>query len=240
MLTTSLFHRIKKYKCPFCSFLTLILEVYEDHVKQEHPLWRLPPSGQEVDCSALQSNPWNDTIPRTSVPGLSFAPQMDLIPTSSTSHLHPDWLDKIKRNFHDIVIAKCSHKVREAVAKNDKINKELIDETISHLMDVHGHSTKPTIAEMSEVVFEMAFQYPTMFKDEEGHGYGLGGGGGLQGLANQMLDKLRKRQAAAKIDASLKGENIKQPTRQKGKKASIYGKIVLEKLVKLIWQIFRC
>ena len=208
--------------------MSLLVQNTENHVKQDHPLWNLTPVVQEARNTDLMY-----TAPRSET--LSCVPlsQIDEVSTSSTSHLNPNWLDNIKKNFQDIVVAKCSTKVHEAVAKNDKINhvnkkkevrKELIDETISHLMDVHGFSTKPTIAEMRQIVFEMAFHYPAMFKEDEGHGYGLGGDRGLDGLANQMLDKLRKRQTAAKAEVSpFKGEKDQQPTRQKGKKAMIYG-----------------
>ena len=80
------------------------------------------------------------------------------------------------------------------IIKKKEVRKELVDGTLSHVLDIFGCVGKPSIAEMREIVFELAFQYPAMFKDDEGIGYGLGGGRGVSGLANQMLDKLRKRQ----------------------------------------------
>ena len=77
---------------------------------------------------------------------------------------------------------------------------------------------------MRELVFELAFQYPALFKEDEGVGYGLGGGKGVSGLANQMLDKFRKRQLASKKKGSEAGEDVVLPApRTKGKKALIYG-----------------
>ena len=125
-------------------------------------------------------------------------------------------------------------KVREAVAngeiieninKKKEVRRELVDETISHILDIFGHVSKPTIAEMREIVHELSFHYRALFKDDEGVGYGLGGGRGISGLANQMLDKFRKKQLAAKMKANLQDEKVVLPApRLKGKKALIYGK----------------
>ena len=207
-------------------------------------MWNLTPrvDSEVVDYSSMYSATLEDPVPSTSVPG-----EKDAIPASS-SHLNPDWMDTVKKNFKEVVIAKCSQKVREAVANNEKIvnltkkkevRREIIDQTLAYLMDVHGHTSKPSIAEMREVVFEMAFQYSSLFKDDDGRGYGLGGDQGLKGLANQMLDKLRKRQAAAKSETEPKGLNIHLQSRSKGKKALIYGKKKIKNIIGF-GKIIRC
>ena len=194
----------------------------------------MPPSDQEEDDASMSFATLKDPDPSTSVPVLANNLQIEATPAARSSHLNPDWMDTLKKNFYELVIAKCSQKVREAVAKNEKIcnltkkkevRRDLIDETLVHLMDVHGHTSKPSIAEMREIAFELSFRYPALFKDDDGHGYGLGGDRGLQGLANQMLDKLRKRQTIAKGETGSKGLNIQQQPRPKGKKSLIYGKI---------------
>ena len=73
-------------------------------------------------------------------------------------------------------------------------------------------------------MFELAFIYPALFKEDESIGYGLGGGRGVSGLANQMLDKFRKRQLANSIRDNDDGIDVVLPApRPEGKKALIYG-----------------
>ena len=238
--------RIRKYQCPFCSFTSFLQHTCEDHVPEMHPEWRslVKPVGESGLLSAhpttLLFSPARDMEEIVSPATTGDPPSPDnvedidedLIP-SSTPHLNPNWLKDTKKNIKSLVIEKCSCKVRESVAKNEKIQnigkkkevrKELIDETLSHVLNIFGGVGKPSIAEMRELVFELAFQYPALFKEDEGVGYGLGGGKGVSGLANQMLDKFRKRQLASKKKASEAGEDVVLPApRTKGKKALIYG-----------------
>ena len=85
---------------------------------------------------------------------------------SSTRYLSPDWLKTLKKEFHRLVIDKCSYKVRQSVTKNEKIvsiikkkevRKEIIDGTLAHILEVFGGVNKPLVAEMREVVFELSF-----------------------------------------------------------------------------------
>ena len=91
-----------------------------------------------------------------------------------------------------------SIKVREAVDSNEvitdarrakEIRSSIIAEVIDHLLKTFGGVGRPKISEIREIVNEMGFHYPAMFKEDRAmSGYGLGGKVGLGGLANQMLD----------------------------------------------------
>jgi hypothetical protein len=155
--------------------------------------------------------------------------------THSTPHTNPHWLKEMKKNFKNVVIDKCSRKVQEAVENNTKISdirkkkevrNSIINETVSCLLEIFGGVGKPGVAEVREIVSEMGFHYPAMFKDDDvGFGYGLGGSKGVAGLANQMLDRFRSRAEEAKKKPLLDGEVIVSvdATAKKGKKKLIYG-----------------
>ena len=73
-------------------------------------------------------------------------------------------------------------------------------------------------AQMREIVSVMGREYPSMFRDDQSTGYGLGGVRGLQGLANNMLDNLRGRQGPRKKCAEEQADGQK-----KGKRKLVYG-----------------
>ena len=149
--------------------------------------------------------------------------------TSSSPHTRPDWLKDLKKDFRTVVIEKCSLKAREAVENDVKIEdtkklkdvrNEIINETVSCLLNIFGDVGRPVVGQVREIVAEMGFHYPAMFKDDDiGYGYGLGGCKGITGLANQMLDRFRNRQSKRKAPNPV-GES--EPVK-KGKKKIIYG-----------------
>ena len=173
--------------------------------------------------SSQESFPTEDTLDEDS-PG-----------SSKTAHTNPTWLKDLKKNFKKDVIERCSVKVREAVEKDAKIEDMrekrlvrniIINTTVDRLIEIFGGVSRPRISEMREIVTEMQFAYPAMFRDEGvGTGYGFGGSKGVEGLANQMMDRLRSRDVGAKkplvqvgVDAEGVEANIK-----KGKKKIVYG-----------------
>ena len=110
--------------------------------------------------------------------------------------------------------------------KKKEVRKEIIDATLQHILEIFGGVNRPLIAEMREIVFEMSFQYPALFKEDDTVGYGLGGSKGVSGLANQMLDKFRKKQLATRTigSANHEGADVVMPApRPKGKKTLLYG-----------------
>merc|ERR1712129_185093 len=121
----------------------------------------------------------------------------DIIEPVATSTF---WLKHFKKNFRRDIIERSSYDVKEAVKRNSRIEnlKEkkcirnmIINATVNRLNEVHTWSTRPKVSEVREIVAEMQFIYPAMFRDDNGSGYGLGGTKGVEGLANNMLDRLR-------------------------------------------------
>jgi len=147
-----------------------------------------------------------------------------------------DWLKDMKKNYKTAVIGKCSRRVQEAVENNidikdlrekKEVRNSIINETVACLLDIFGGVGKPGIAQMRELVSEMGFLYPAMFKeDESGFGYGLGGGKGITGLPNQMLDRYRTRMAELKKKTTFEEAGVVEEAaheKKKGKKKLIYG-----------------
>lgn len=211
--------------------ITLVQEVCEEHIIKQHPQWILD---QSRDSGLKSSEACLSSV--TSAHKRSAEDDEDVEESeASTRYNKPDWLKTMKKNFHKFVIEKCSYKVRQCVDKNEQISsvikkkevrKELIEATLQHILEIFGGVNRPLIAEMREIVFEMAFHYPAMFKDDDSVGYGLGGSKGMGGLANQMLDKFRKKQLATRTTSSANHEGadvVKPAPRPKGKKTLLYG-----------------
>ena len=162
------------------------------------------------------------------------------LPSPSSAHTNPDWLKQLKKQFVSEVIEKCALKVRDAVANNSKIvdikerrsvRNDIINAAVDRVIEIFGGVSRPRIGEMREIVSEMQYIYPKMFKEEDdddvsGTGYGFGGFKGINGLANQMLDRVRSRdkQLSGSKKALDKGaETDGTGLIKKGKKKLIYG-----------------
>jgi hypothetical protein len=164
-------------------------------------------------------------------------------PPQSSPHTYQrraqvDWLKDMKKNYKTAVIEKCSRKVQEAVENNTDISdirekkevrNSIINETVGCLLDIFGGVGKPAVAQMRELVSEMGFHYPAMFKeDDTGFGYGLGGCKGISGLPNQMLDRYRSRMAEMKKKTTFEEAGVVLDVateKKKGKKKLIYGRV---------------
>jgi hypothetical protein len=211
--------------------ITFLKEVCEDHIREKHPEWILDQSRESgLKSSAAGLSPVSSAQKR-----FAEDDEDDEESETSTRYNNPDWLKTTKNNFNKLVIEKCSYKVRQCVENNEQISsivkkkevrKEIIDATLQHILEIFGGVNRPLIAEMREIVFEMSFQYPALFKQDDTVGYGLGGSKGVSGLANQMLDKFRKKQLATRTigSANHEGADVVMPApRPKGKKTLLYG-----------------
>ena len=165
---------------------------------------------------------------------IDLQPDVFNTPKRSTAHTNPEWLKELKRNFKSDVIEKCSRDVQDAVENNTKLKNKrtkkevrnsLINQTVSCLLDIFGGFDKPGVAEIRQIVSEMEFQYPAMFKEDDGLGYGLGGNKGNSGLANSILERFRTRGSELKKKTLFdNNEGVEEPVeKKKGKKKSIYG-----------------
>ena len=199
------------------------------------PMQSTSGSSPSVSLGETSHAPPSDGL--SPLPKVQHVDDLDTTPTRSTPHTNPDWLKDIKKNFKSAVIEKCSQKVQDAVENNTKISdirtkkevrNSIINETVSCLLDIFGGVGKPGVAQMRELVSEMGFHYPALFKeDDTGFGYGLGGSKGISGLANQMLDRFRSRNVEAKKKPLLDDEEIVLDVatdKKKGKKKLIYGR----------------
>ena len=75
-----------------------------------------------------------------------------------------------------------------------EIRGSIMSEVVTYLHNIFAGVGRPGIGKVREIVAEMGYHYPAMFKYNTGvMGYGLGGNKGLSGLANHMLDALRRR-----------------------------------------------
>ena len=150
-----------------------------DHILDGHPDWKLeiPELNHLVEgagATTIQSVTDDDT--------------------PSTAFSNPDWLRNMKKNFRTEIIDKLSNPVCEAVANDVEIDdlkqrrivrNDIINATVAYIIKIHGGVSRPKIGVMREVVTEMQFVYPAMFKnDDVGVGYGFGGVKGVNGLAH--------------------------------------------------------
>merc|ERR1719318_1339357 len=145
----------------------------------------------------------------------------------STPHTNPDWLRDLRKNFKSEIIDKCAVNVREAVDKNKTIEdlrerrdirNTIINSVVSHLVKIFGEVSKPRISEVREIVVEMQFTYPAMFKEDVGTGYGYGGSKGIRGLASHMLDRVRK-----SVDGAIRQRGGLVSKKGNTKKKMVYG-----------------
>ena len=99
-------------------------------------------------------------------------------------HSNPDWLRDLKRGFLKEIIEPCSKAVRNAVDKNERIENavekrsvrlEIKNSLVKCLIQTFGGVSRPHIKEVREVVVELQFIYPAMFREDETQGYGFGG-----------------------------------------------------------------
>jgi hypothetical protein len=222
-LSVIMLPRIFKYKCSLCSYIGERAIGCVDHIVENHPDWK-----QELNFSS--SGPVAG-ISQNNLPSTSSIDQDN--PLTSTAYTNPDWLKSLKRNFRPEIIDNLASDVREAVAKDMKIDDKkhrrsirnaIINSVVSYIVNIFGGVSRPKIGQVREIVTEMQFVYPAMFRDEDGGtGYGFGGGKGNDGLANQMLDRIRKVEHETKKPEV--GAVIEEAVgRKKGKKPDVYGK----------------
>lgn len=164
--------------------------------------------------------------------------------SGSTAHCNPSWLKDLKRNMKSELIGRCSLQVQEAVENNTQIENirerksvrnDIINTLVSAVVKIFGGVSRPRISEMRELVVEMQFLYPAMFRDDDsGSGYGLGGTKGNDGLAQHMMDRLRKLDRENQTKAGggkepavvgAEGEAV-FAAKRKGKRKLIYGNIL--------------
>ena len=100
--------------------------------------------------------------------------------------------------------------------------RTIISTVVKHLIKIFGGVGVPKITEAREIMTELQFVYPAMFKDESVKGYGLGGDKGPDGLALQMLDIFRNRVGGNRSKKSLETDGEK-PDKKKGKRKYRYG-----------------
>ena len=188
-----------------------------------------PPSSEASFSTATGSFSSQESFPTEETPD-EHGPG-----SSKTAHTNPTWLKDLKKNFKRDIIERCSVKVREAVEKDAKIEdlrekrvvrNTIINTTVDRLVEIFGGVSRPRISEMREIVTEMQFAYPAMFREEGvGSGYGFGGSKGVEGLANQMMDRLRSRDVGAKkplVQVGVDAEGV-EANFKKGKKKIVYG-----------------
>ena len=154
----------------------------------------------------------------------------------STCHTNPNWLNDLKRVLKSDIMENCSKKVRDAVNSNEKIDdvKErrevrnmILNFLVDRIVEIFGGVSRPGIDKVREIVVELKFIYPSMFKDdEESTGYGFGGTKGGRALANHILDRVRVKDGMSLSTKKRDGEdnNPAQQAAKKGKVKLIYGK----------------
>ena len=141
----------------------------------------------------------------------------------------------MKSNFKEEIIDQLSNQVREAVANDDEIvdkkqrrvvRNDIINATVAYIIKIHGGVSRPRIGIMREVVTEMQFVYPSMFKNDVVLGYGFGEVKGVNGLAQQMMDRLRKAESADDARKAVTSVDVQmgEPVKKKGKKPNVYGR----------------
>ena len=154
---------------------------------------------------------------------------------NSSQFINQDWLKTLKKSLKSDILSKCALKVREAVNKNisiedvrerREIRNTIINTVVELLIGIFGGVSRPSISDVREIVTEMQFMYPAMYKEDgAGSGYGFGGNKGVSGLANQILDRIRSRDLAATKKAANKSvgsDGVETPKRVKRK--LIFGK----------------
>merc|ERR1712013_155218 len=140
---------------------------------------------------------------------------------NSTPHTNPNWLSEFKQNFRSEIIDKCSANVRLAVYNNIYIDNRqekrdvknmILQAVVTRLVRIFGGVSSPKLNEAREIVAEMQFVYPALFKDDISSGYGFGGHNGVSRLATHLVEACRRR-----TFGKSRGWD------RKGKKKTVYG-----------------
>jgi hypothetical protein len=186
----------EKFEYPADSFL---------HIKLVHPEW-------EEDMAGLLNGFLKYLLKKatvTAVPGRVQAEGSDEkvveqkeCEKKRSRYSNPDWLKDLKRGFLKEIIEPCSKAVKNAVDQNDKIENvaekravrlEIKNSLVKVLIRTFGGVSRPHIKEVRQLVVELQFIYPAMFRDDESQGYGFGGVKGGEGFASQVLDAVCKK-----------------------------------------------
>ena len=159
---------------------------------------------------------------------------------------YPNWKEELKDKFDELIISKCSQPARDAwenqkVIENKEeyvqVRTEILQRTRSHIVDIYGTVSTPSLKVMEYVVDILSRGYPFMFSIQEGSstskslgvGYGCGGAFGNKYLAKNMRDRISQKQSA------LRSEELKSlghcndeitPVPKKGNRAQKYGKLI--------------
>ena len=204
-----------------------------NHILGSHPEWKEELSFQIEDLSASKSS--STSNPTESV---EFASSSSSSPMESTNSpfTNPDWLQKLKKSLKADIIDKCALNVREAIGGNKtiedirerrQIRNNIINTVVGQIVVIFGGIARPGIGDVRKIVTELQFIYPAMFKEEGvGSGYGFGGTKGVDGLANQMLDRIRDRDSGGAKkpgEKTVGNDGIETPKRVKRK--LIFGNI---------------
>ena len=210
-----------------------------NHILESHPEWKEELSYQIEDLTASKSSSTSNTTESVEFESSPSSSQMEPTkePVRSSPFTNPDWLKKLKKSLKADIIDKCALNVREAIDGNQtiqdirerrEIRNTIINTVVGQIVVIFGGIARPRIGDVREIVTEMQFMYPAMFK-EEGvvSGYGFGGTKGLDGLANQMLDRIRDRDsggAKKPCEKTVGNDGIENPKRVKRK--LIFGNIL--------------
>ena len=159
----------------------------------------------------------------------------------SSSHMNPNWLKDLKHNLKSEIIDKCAEKVRDAVSANAliedvkerrEIRNMIINAVVDRIILVFGGVSRPLIREVRQLVVELQFIYPAMFKEDSSTGYGFGGRKGGDALAHHLLDRIRAKDGISSkaVSESVVGadDSALQIKPKKGKRKLVYGKYRFE------------
>ena len=158
----------------------------------------------------------------------------------SSSHMNPNWLKDLKLNLKSEIIDKCAVKVSDAVSANAfiedvkerrEIRNMIINAVVDRIILVFGGVSRPLIREVRQLVVELQFIYPAMFKEDSSTGYGFGGRKGGDALAHHLLDRVRAKDGiSSKAVSESVGadDSALQIKPKKGKRKLVYGKYKFE------------
>ena len=165
---------------------------------------------------------------------LKFGKESESAPAQSTSHTQPNWLNHLKKNMKTEIIDQCSSRTRQSVEDNEYIVndydfKKVKAEIISMLMDkirkVFGGVGKPALDDWRELVIQLGYEYPTMFRDYGDEESGRRRVDSVKRLGLKLCDNYRE-----KLYRERKSNLAKLPVGEDdnveciGKKKRVYGK----------------
>ena len=105
---------------------------------------------------------------------------MSVVPAKEkeTQHTNPNWLNNLKENFTEVIIAPCSVKTRNAVRDNSNfatlrdhkyVKDEILNSLVSHLKTLFTVDNLPNMPSMREICYKLSNKYPAMFQEGDGN-----------------------------------------------------------------------